>query len=242
MALAKRSNSDERHEPERHWFTTMYHPLRVLLLLFLGAGVIAGGCAADATPETVAAAFWQGVIERDVDAIRNTSDLPAATASSIIDDAAGLKTVTFGSMTTADREVVLETNFTFAGEPARTFVSNTYLTRYDTGWMVSYTRTADQFHAQSNLAAAIDSFEQFSTALAAGLEQGVKALEQGLPIVEQQLKTLEREVRENLPALQRRLEEFARRLERAIEPLEDPRPQDQQRAAPAEKPDEPVSI
>ncbi|MEJ2362102.1 MAG: hypothetical protein P8Z75_11865 [Gammaproteobacteria bacterium] len=138
--------------------------------------LLLSGCFGPKTPQAVAKAFWQAVIEHDAVAAAKYSTLTNAQAFTGFDlDWHGYKPE-WGKVIIDGDRASIETRFSgLAGNAADKRQCVTYLVRQDGVWKVDYRRTGEDLHGGA-LGQLFGQLNQMGTALSKSLDASAKQL------------------------------------------------------------------
>lgn len=189
-----------------------------LSIVLLCAGLLLAGCLGPKTPQEVAKAFWQAVIEQDNDEVAEYSTLDdPKTFNGFGMQWQGVKPV-WGKVVIDGDQAAIETRF--SGLPANDTSTRqcvTYLVRKDGVWKVDYARTGNDLQGGA-IGALFGSLNQLGNTISKTLDASEKALNVEMQQLGRKLQAMSDQFSQQAGAI---IEKHVKELQDIMQQLQD---------------------
>jgi hypothetical protein len=177
------------------------------------------------SPFKVAKIFWTAIETNDKATIRQyiaSESLPEGDLSSLL-PIEGFK---LDKTTIKGERAWIKTTVIVRSEEPINVPLETMLIREDGQWKVLYEETVAMITEASDLARALESFQELTERFAQKFDKSLDELQRSLPKVERELKEIEKKLKAEIPGIKNRLEGLAKELEDLFNSLkQDPPPE-----------------
>jgi hypothetical protein len=194
------------------------------LTLCLGATI--GVCIERLSPFEVAEKFWAAIKADDRATIHKYIASKSLKGDDLTSSLLPIEDFKLDKTTIKGDRAWIETIVVVRSEEPVDVLLETMLIREEGQWKVLYGETIAMITEASDLARALESFQELTEKFAQKFDKSLDELQRSLPKVERELKEIEKKLKAEIPGIKNRLEGLAKELEDLFNSLkQDPPPE-----------------